>query len=136
MKDPQLLSINSQNWHGLGEGVDPAVAADLGYIPFDEMDEIHEGIERYKQALEAVSSPVVEVVHENPYHGVTPVETPGLNTGHNNPWNEPLSRGARRKIQAARTPEEQAVIDAAYVRGLELARAALKAAQEKKRQDG
>lgn len=140
MQDRELLAINSQNWHGLGQGVDPEVAKDLGQTPFDEMDELPAGIKAYRAALDSLSTPVaVESPQDdpaNPYADATPVENPGLNTGVNNAWNQPLSPAQLRAESEARDPEEQAAIEATYARAPELARATYEAARAKKRQNG
>src|SRR5206468_8226873 len=51
MKDRDLLAINSQNWHNLGEGTDPEVAKDLGYTTFDDLPEVVKAIPEHKAQI-------------------------------------------------------------------------------------
>jgi hypothetical protein len=67
MKSSELLAINSQNWHDLGPGMDPEVAKDLGYTPFDELDEVLAEIPAHVAAFQSIGSiPTKFLIEEVP----------------------------------------------------------------------
>jgi hypothetical protein len=110
MKHAELLAINAQNWRDLGPGMDPDVAKDLGYTPFEELDELVAEIPAHAAAFQRIGgiptrllveevASEMETDHRYKQYGYVPMFS-DIPKGSSSPVTS-ASQQARTHIQAA-----------------------------------